>query len=164
MRSRLPHLLVEGFTETERYRRPGSGRDRFNPPPRNRVSHGAMLQEQLAIVREQSSLHRRSEGRHYRGIQVEFESFPDVALAVESIARESAGIELLNVRHEQSPDVEGGRASTVRTFATVFVPDGKLGHFNRAIEAYLREKKDIRGRPRDHRRLLDAIQAMICMK
>ena len=160
MRSRLPHFLIERFAETERYRRPGSGRDRFNPPPRDRVSHGAMLQEHLEVVREQSDLQRESEGRHFRGIQVEFESFPDVALAVDSIARESAGIELLNVRHEQTMDAERGSAATGRTFATVFVPDGKLRHFNKSIEAYLSERKDIRGRPRDHRRLLDAIQAI----
>ena len=54
------------------------------------------------------------------GIQVEFESFPDIELAFESLARERSGIELQNVRHEES-----------RTHATVFVPDGKLAHFER---------------------------------
>ena len=34
------------------------------------------------------------------GIQVEFESFPDIELPFESLARERSGIELLNLRHE----------------------------------------------------------------
>ena len=81
------------------------------------------------------------------GLQVEFESFPDVELAFESLARERSGIELLNVRHEEN-----------RTLATVFVPDGKLVHFERLIHDYLAEKRDSAGRVRDNRRLIDAIR------
>ena len=160
MRSKLPHFLIEGFAASERYRRPGSGRPRFDPPARNRISHGSMLQKQLEIVRQHSKLHGAREGRYFRGIQVEFESFPEIALAVERLAHESSGIELLNVRYEEESDASGGAPLTGRTFATVFVPDGKLGHFNKTIEAYLSEKKDVRGHPRDNRRLLDAIQAI----
>ena len=36
------------------------------------------------------------------GLLVEFESFPDVELAFESLARERQGIELLNVRHDEN--------------------------------------------------------------
>ncbi len=81
------------------------------------------------------------------GLQVEFESFPDLELAFESLARENQGIELLNVRHEEKT-----------TRATVFVPDGKLDHFEKRIVAYLERRTDKLGRARDHRRLLDAIQ------
>ena len=81
------------------------------------------------------------------GLQVEFESFPDVELAFESLSREHMGIELLNVRHEEK-----------RTLATVFVPDGKLDHFENLIRDYLTEKKDSLGHPRDNRRLIDAIK------
>ena len=62
------------------------------------------------------------------GPQVEFESFPDIELAFESLARERSGIELLNVRQEDN-----------RTHATVFVPDGKLDHFERLVRDYLAE-------------------------
>ena len=43
------------------------------------------------------------------------EGFQDIELAIDSLARERSGIELLNARHDGQ-----------RTFATVFVPDGKL--------------------------------------
>lgn len=81
------------------------------------------------------------------GLQVEFESFPDVELAFESLSRERRGIELLNVRHDQQ-----------RTYATVFVPRGKLEHFENLIRDYLDERRDSRGRARDHRKLIDAIR------
>ena len=79
------------------------------------------------------------------GLQVEFESFPGIELAFESLARERSGIELSNVRHEDG-----------RTQATVFVPDGKLDHFEGLVHDYLAEKRDSRGRPRDNQRLIDA--------
>ena len=81
------------------------------------------------------------------GIQAEFESFPDVELAFERLSRERQGIELLNVRHDQQ-----------RTYATVFVPSGKLDVFEKLIGDYLEEKRDSRGYARDNRTLVDAIR------
>ena len=81
------------------------------------------------------------------GLMIEFESFPDIDLAFESLARERSGIELLNVRRDGN-----------RMCATVFVPDGKLVHFENLIRDYLAEKRDSIGRPRDNRRLIDAIR------
>ena len=78
---------------------------------------------------------------------IEFESFPDIDLAFESLARERSGIELLNVRSDGN-----------RMCATVFVPDGKLVHFENLIRDYLAEKRDSIGRRRDNRRLIDAIR------
>jgi len=80
------------------------------------------------------------------GLQIAFESFPEVELAFESLPRERSGIELLNVRHEGE-----------RTLATVFVPDGKLGVFEDLIAAYLDESRDgKKGRPKNGA-LLDTI-------
>ncbi len=68
-------------------------------------------------------------------------------MAFESLTRERSGIELLNVRQKDG-----------RTSATVFVPEGKLDHFENLIRDYLTEKRDGAGRPRDNRRLIDAIE------
>jgi hypothetical protein len=76
------------------------------------------------------------------GLQIEFESFPDIELAFESLGREKSGIELLNVRHDEH-----------LTYATVFVPDGKLKIFENLVRDYLEEKRDKNGRPRDHKTL-----------
>ncbi len=81
------------------------------------------------------------------GLRVEFESFPDIELAFESLARERSGIELLNVRHEDHC-----------TYATIFVPDGKLEHFEGLIRDYLNDKRDKLGRARDHKTLINTIR------
>lgn len=83
------------------------------------------------------------------GLQIQFVSQPDVELAFQSLANESQHIELLSVRHEGS-----------HTYANVFVPDGKLAHFEKYITEYLEEKKDKNGKPHDHRALLNTIESI----
>jgi hypothetical protein len=84
------------------------------------------------------------------GLQIEFESFPDIgwALADHSFDRRN-GIELLSTR------VEGNI-----TYARVFVPDGKLPFFEKQIQDYLNYKKDSRGYPRDNRTFIDTIKSI----
>ena len=55
---------------------------------------------------------------------------------------------MLNVRFEEGD----------RTLATVFVPDGKLDHFENLVRDYLTGKRDSAGRARDNRKLIDAIR------
>ncbi|MDE2758296.1 MAG: hypothetical protein OXI92_17310, partial [Acidobacteriota bacterium] len=147
----LRHFILEGITETEAYRYSGGGGPGSSIPERDRTQHSRALLgqiEECRIAAEAAIDNQRSVGLEDRlGLQVEFESFPDVEFAFESLARERQGIELLNVRHDE-----------IRTFATVFVPDGKLGHFERLIRDYLEQKRDSAGRPRDNRRLIDAIR------
>jgi hypothetical protein len=80
------------------------------------------------------------------GLQIEFKSQPRFELAFESLSRENQGIELLNLRH-----------GAETTFATVFVPDGKLKIFENLIQDYIEEKKDKNGHARDHKSLLNTI-------
>ena len=145
------HFILEGVTETEAYSSLRQRVKRPQVPEQDRAQHGGELQRQINELREEADSVRevqRDAGiEDGLGLQVEFESFPDVELAFESLARERSGIELLNVRHEEN-----------RTLATVFVPDGKLNHFERLIRDYLAERKDSIGRARDNRRLIDAIR------
>ena len=146
------HFILEGFTDTEAYRSPRQGGGRSNVPCRNRLQHGEALLHQIDKLREEANSARKTQQDlgfgEGLGLQVEFESFPDVELAFESLARERSKIELLNVRHEEN-----------RTLATVFVPDGKLAIFENLIKAYLNESKDTNTGPRNHR-LLNAISAI----
>ena len=144
------HFILSGTAETQAYRSRGGG-NRPEIPERNRAQHARKLQGQMNEVRTAAESARQAQQEagmeESLGIQVEFESFPDIELAFESLARERSGIELQNLRHEDQ-----------KTYATVFVPDGKLNHFEGLILNYLSEKKDSRGYPRDNRRLIDAIQ------
>ncbi|MCY4076751.1 MAG: S8 family peptidase [Acidobacteria bacterium] len=148
---RSRHFIIEGCTTTERYRSTWTPRRPAPVPERNRIRHGGALQEQLEAVRKEADVARevqRAAGiEEDLGLRIEFESFPEIELAFESLARDRSGIELLNVR------LLGDR-----TYATVFVPDGRLDHFERLIVDYMEEKRDRRGYARDNRRLVDAIR------
>ena len=143
------HFILEGVTETEAFRSRGGG-GRPPIPRRNRAQHGGALLQQVDELRTDAVSAREAQQaaglEEGLGLQVGFESFPDIELAFERLAREGQGIELLNVRQEES-----------RTHATVFVPDGKLDHFEGLIRDYLAERRDRAGRPRDNQRLIDAI-------
>lgn len=114
-------------------------------PELDRQQHGTTLQAQIGELHQHADVARdvqqseRLDGG--LGIQIEFESFPGIELAFESLARDRSGIELLNVR-----------STADRTCATVFVPDGKLVHFEKLIQDYLEERRDSIGRARDHKR------------
>ena len=144
------HFILDGFTATERFARP---RQRITPTPiplQNRQRHGAALLGQINNLRpvldEVRAAHEDAGLEGGFGLHIEFESFPDIELAFERLARESSGIELLNVRH----------ADTV-TYATVFIPDGKLAHFEKVIVSYLDERLDTKSGAKN-RLLVDTIR------
>lgn len=147
------HLFPRGTARAERFELPPPNIEQPTVPARNRAVHGGRLLSQLANARDVVNAARADQQiadiEDAVGLQLEFESFPDVELAFESLAREQQGIELLNVRHDGA-----------RTYATVFVPDGRLEHFERLIESYLEERRDRNGRPRDSRKLIDAVRSI----
>ena len=145
------HFVLEGVTEVEPYRSPQEGGGRPNIPMRDRQGHGTSLMRQLRELRSEAETARAAQQEagldNGLGLRIEFESFPEIDLAFESLARERSGIELLNVRHHER-----------RTYATAFVPDGKLTHFEGLIQDYLAEKRNRIGQFRDHKRLINAIR------
>lgn len=147
------HFVLEGFAQADAYESPQQWGSRNPVPGRNRAEQSARLLGQLEAVKaDLAAAVAAQEAAGLEdglGIPIEFESFPDIELAFESLVRERSGIELLNVRHTKH-----------KTMATVFVPNGKLELFERRISEYLAEKKDSIGRARDHQRLIDAIQAI----
>lgn len=68
-------------------------------------------------------------------------------LAIQSLSDARAGIELLNVRHDEH-----------QTYATVFVPDGKLDVFERKIQEYIAERKGSKGQALDHKALINTVK------
>lgn len=149
---KYPHFVLEGFTETEPYRSPQQGGGGRDLPSRNRRTHGNSLLRQLrALEREMENARQAQIEAGLEagfGLQIQFESFPDIELAFEGLARERSGIELFNVRHEGEI-----------TKATVFVPDGKLSLFENWIRDYLANKKSADGRRSlDHKALINTIR------
>ena len=149
------HFILKRTARTERFRARAGG-SRIDIPAQDRAKHASALKRQFS---ELGKISRVAKARQQEagvkeeglGISIEFRSFPGIELAFESLARDNQGIELCNVRHEQGSD------GKERVLATVFVPDGKLAHFDKILTAYVERKKDKIGRPRDNQRLVDAI-------
>lgn len=150
---RKRHFILENTSQAEPFRPPVGGGGSGEIPRRNRPAHGKGLLRQVETLKsraERAKAEQESAGLEDGfGLQIEFESFPDIELAFESLAAEGSGIELLNVRHEGS-----------KTLAAVFVPDGKLSILENKIAAYLDQAKDSpKGLPKNQK-LVDAIHSI----
>lgn len=150
---RRPHLFPQDTRSTEGYTAKKAVVVKAAVPLLPRVQHAQDLRAQFAQV-EAAQLQRVAEQMAAEvqtaiGIQIEFESQQGVELAAESLARDRQGIELMNVR-EQGDQV----------LATVFVPQGKLTHFERLIEAYAEHRTGAGGRSLDNQSLIDAIRSV----
>ena len=148
-----PHFVLSNTSETKPFTAYGGGGGSHPVPKLARAQHGASLQTQLQTLKpiaEQAAATQHDMGLEGGvGLQIQFQSQPGIALAFESLANETQHIELLSIREEGE-----------YTYANVFVPDGKLAHFEKYVTEYLEEKKNKNGKPIDHRPLLDTIASI----
>lgn len=151
--AKRPHLILRNTAQAIAFTAKSSPVQSPVIPALPRQQHAATLQRQIEGLKLAAAkavrIQRELQLESGWGLQIQFISQPDVALAVESLAHATKRIELLSVREE------GGR-----TFANVFVPDGKLVHFEQYIADYLAEKKGSRNQRLDHRKLIDAIESI----
>lgn len=153
-RNRRPHLVLSDTSQTKAFTSHSAKSGGPKPPPElNRAQHGTALRAQLQAIQvtSQDLITRQQEiGLDSGlGLQIQFRSQPDVELAFEKLHNETSHIELLSIHTEGE-----------YTYANVFVPDGKLDHFEKKIAAYLEEKKDKNDKARDNRPLLDTIESI----
>ena len=145
----LPHLLVSQTAWTELYSTPKLGRGpSLKIPGRNRQQHAQRLFEKLTRVRKESEVLQQQRTAFgvdaQAGIYLEFESEPEFDLKFESLEASKQGIELLSVKRVGE-----------KTLATVFVPEGKLTHFERLLTSY-RDRQSPTGKPKN-RDLIEGI-------
>lgn len=154
-----PHLVLSNTSQAQSFtaHRPNGG-SRSSVPLQDRASHGAALQAQLQSLKSlnQQAVHAQTSLglQSGLGLQIQFVGIPDVALAFESLGNErskdpSQQIEVLSVRADGNV-----------TVANVFVPDGKLQHFEKYIAEYLAAKQNKNGDLIDHGTLLNAIASI----
>ena len=156
---RRPHLVLTNTSAAQAFTAPslGGGGTPEVPAP-DRAQHGTSLKAQLVALKpvaQQVVAAQKEQGLESGlGLQVQFAGMPDVALAFESLGSEVGKdarkkIEVLSIRTE---------AGT--TYANVFVPDGKLDHFEKYVEDYLADRKKANGDSFDHHALLNTIASI----
>jgi hypothetical protein len=129
-----PHLIITNTASAERFTSPSSVRDQKPIPERERNEHGQYLLKQVRQLEQdaqQLGLEQRAFGVDVgNGVFLEFESAPNFELPLQSLENKTHRIELVAVREEDN-----------KTFATVFVPEGKLSHFEKILVDYLNAEK-----------------------
>jgi hypothetical protein len=136
-----PHLIITNTARTERFTSPSSGGGQKPIPERDRNEHGQYLLQQVRQL-EQELQQLGQEQRAFgvdagNGVLLEFESAPNFELPLQSLENKPKRIELVSVREEDG-----------KTFATVFVPEGKLSHFEKILVDYL-EKQTAKESPKN---------------
>lgn len=149
-----PHLILSQTSEPKDFtaHNTGGGSNAVIPElPRNQ--HGTSLLAQLELIKpiaqQAIGLQQALGFESGLGLQIQFESQPDIELAFESLGNDTKHIELLSIKKDGDT-----------TIANVFVPDGKLAHFENYITEYLAEKKNKNEDPIDHKDLLNTISAI----
>lgn len=149
-----PHLVLQDTSRAVGFAAHSArGGDSAIVPDLPRQQHGQALRAQIEALKPVSADVVRIQAQQGLesglGLQIQFASQPNVDLAFQSLANETQKIELLSVRQEGE-----------YMYANVFVPDGKLTHFEKYVTEYLEEKKDKNGSAHDHRALLNTIASI----
>ena len=154
LQDKRPHLILSQTSEPKNFtaHNAGGGPSPVIPElPRNQ--HGTSLLAQLELIKpiaqQTVGLQQALGLESGLGLQVQFQNQPDVELAFESLGNDTQHIELLSIRKDGD-----------NTIANVFVPDGKLAHFEKYIAEYLAEKKNKNDDPIDHKALLNTISTI----
>ncbi len=147
---KLPHILVTETAHSEPYTSPFSGGKTFTLPGRQRESHGQKLLGQFDRLREESAnifAEQKAFGIDAgNGIYIQFDSEPEFDLKFESLEAIKSGIELLAVQRIEN-----------KTYATVFVPEGKLHVLTNKISDYLDSQKDTKRGKAKNKELVESI-------
>lgn len=137
----LPHLIIQGTAASEKYVPPSTGGTASKFPRRNRKAHGKKLLKQLKKLEAEAKA--MGEEREVLGIDaqegicIQFESASGFELKLDSLERMRSGIELLSVHQEGK-----------KAIAIVFVPEGKLKHFETLVTQYIKQESPS-GKPKN---------------
>jgi hypothetical protein len=151
---RLPHLwLGDRSTIEQGYRRrPGGGMGGLEVADVDRQTHGRRLKRSLEDIVPILAERRREIAAQQiptsPGIILEFESFPELELALPRLDSGRGDIQLLNVREAND-----------KMYATCFVPDGKINSLITKIDDYLNRETDKTREPRN-KELAQSIQSI----
>lgn len=151
------HILVDAAPSTQPYRPHGKRIETPKAPaPSSRAKHAKALERALKAAVKEAGRRRKEVGIEVHGAEpglyVQFKSQPGVPLELNSFEAVRQGVELVAVSHTLTEEDEPRRVE----HATVFVPDGKVGHFLKRFEAYAKTAPKAKGEQR-HEKMLDPV-------
>lgn len=154
-----PHLVLTNTSRAQKFIAPSAGGGGLPEVPKlDRAEHGASLQAQLLALKpifQQAVKLQTEQGlQSGLGLQIQFVGLPDVALAFESLGYE------LGRDPRKKIEVLSVKTADGTTYANVFVPDGKLAHFEQYLADYLAERKKTNGDAYDHNALINTIASI----
>lgn len=139
----LEHIILSGYTSTESYTSPSTGRDRVTPIGRNRNTHGNALRNQLQMA---EMAFRQNIDTDF--VYLEFISEKDCLLAFDSFEDGRSGDHRFVSSKLEKVIIDGQEHKRYR--ACVFLNTNGISKFLRKIEAYLNPEKDSdSGNPRN---------------
>lgn len=132
------HIFIQGNVSSEKYRAPSTMGAKPRIPVRDRATQSQRLSNQFADIwqqKEQLKQQRSAEQIATReGTYIQFTSAADHDLITKSLEDLRKGIRLLNIKEIPV----GDNQTQIR--ATVYVPNGKEGHFIAKIQKYQLEE------------------------
>lgn len=140
------HIIVPNAPSVEKYTPHGGGGRTATPgaPPVGRPGHAALLNASIESAVDEGAVRRAAVGFDVLsakpGVYLKFESLPGWELAVASLENTRSKdpqkrIEVVAV--SSTPTLgEDNAAEPTAQRATVFVPDGQVGHFLKQLEKY----------------------------
>ncbi len=149
----LDHIIISGYTSSESYTSPSTGRDRVIAIPRNRGSHGSYMRDQLG---DAISSFRQSVDTDF--VYLEFVSELDCLLAFDSFEDGRSGDHRFVSSKLEKVWINGSEHERYR--ACVFLNPRGISKFLIKIETYLDQNKNTpNGNPRNQK-LLNNIAAI----
>lgn len=153
-----PHLVLVNTSKAQGFTALSNGGGKPVIPQPDRAKHGAALMTQLQelkpIAQQVVEAQKEQDLESGFGLQIQFLGIPNVALAFESL-----GYEIGRDPKKQIEVLSVNSADGV-THANIFVPDGKLAHFEKYVEDYLAERTKANGDSYDHHALLNTISSI----
>lgn len=140
------HIFITGNVSSEKFKTPQRGGGKSNIPARNRVAHSQKLLNQFDAIWQAKAQLQQQRGAEQiatrEGTYISFTSAADHDLITKSLEDLRKGIRLLNIK-----EIPVGENQT-QIRATVYVPNGKEGHFISKIQKYQQEET-AKGEPKN---------------
>lgn len=140
------HIFIQGNVSSEKYRAPSARGAKPRIPVRERATQSQRLLNQFAEIWQQKEQLQQQRGAEQiatrEGTYIQFTSAADHDLITKSLEDLRKGIRLLNIK-----EIPVGE-NRMQVRATVYVPNGKEGHFITKIQKYQQEET-AKGQPKN---------------